>query len=110
MIPIDAAFKDHKAIADLFKRSMTVLHISENQLARASGLSPRSLQAVLSGEHDYKLSTFLAVAEVVGLELALVPRAACASLQSHAFVPTEPVVLTRVQAALNEVKTRLVSP
>jgi len=62
---------------------------------------------VLSAAHDCELGAFLAVADRLGLEMYLVPRTACAKVQSMPFEPTEPVVLTRVQAVLNALQARL---
>lgn len=86
---------------------MTVRGVTASHLAERSGLSEQTLKHVLNAEHDCELSAFLAVADSLGLDLFLVPRTACATVQSLPFEPTEPVVLTLVQAALNAVRARL---
>jgi len=91
----------HQAVADLFKKTMKRLHMPQNQLVRDAGLAPRTLQLMLSGEHDFKLSSFFAVADRLGLEMVLVPKEAAAAVQSGQTQATEPVVMTQVQAALN---------
>ena len=99
---------NHQAIADLFKQTMKRQHVPQNQLVRESGLAPRTLQLMLSGEHDFKLSSFFAVADRLGLEMVLVPKEAAAAVQAGQTEATEPVVMTQVQAALNALKDRTV--
>jgi DNA-binding phage protein len=94
----------HQAIADLFKKTMKQQHLPQNQLVRDAGLASRTLQLMLSGEHDFKLSSFFAVADRLGLEMVLVPKEAATAVQAGQTEATEPVVLTKVQAALNALK------
>jgi lambda repressor-like predicted transcriptional regulator len=96
-----------QALAEVVQRSMTVRGVTASHLAERSGLSEQTLKHVLNAEHDCELSSFLAVADSLGLDLFLVPRTACATVHSLPFEPTEPVVLTRVQAALSAVRARL---
>lgn len=46
------------------------------QLAADAGVTYRTLNHVLSGEQDFKVSTLMAVADRLGLELMLVPKEA----------------------------------
>lgn len=46
------------------------------QLAADAGVTHRTLSHVMSGEQDYKVSTLLALADRLGLELLLVPKEA----------------------------------
>lgn len=68
------------------------------KLAADAGITYRTLSHVLSGEQDYRVSTLLAVADRLGLELVLAPNEAV-----RAMTPAnvEPEVKSRVQAALD---------
>jgi len=96
----------HQAVADLFKKTMKRQRLPQNQLVRDAGLAPRTLQLMLSGEHDFKLSSFFAVADRLGLEMVLVPKEAAAAVQAGQTEATEPAVMTQVQAALNALTHR----
>lgn len=72
--------------------------ISQQDLREAAGLSRQTMSRVLSGTEDFKLSTLLAVADRLGLELELVPRGMGSKLGER---PTEPKVTTRVSRALS---------
>lgn len=98
--------KTHQAIANLFKQTMKRLRMPKNQLVRDAGLAPRTLQLMLSGEHDFKMSSFFAVADRLGLEMVLVPKEVAPAVQAGQTATTEPVVLTQVQAALNQLEER----
>lgn len=52
------------------------------QLAADAGVTYRTLSHVLSGEQDFKVSTLMAVADRLGLELVLVPKEARAMFSS----------------------------
>lgn len=52
------------------------------QLAADAGVTYRTLSHVLSGEQDFKVSTLMAVADRLGLELVLVPKEARAMFPS----------------------------
>jgi transcriptional regulator with XRE-family HTH domain len=68
------------------------------QLAKEAGITYRTLQHVFSGTQDYKVTTLMAVADRLGLELVLVPKEAARGLvQDHLAQEVQ----TRVQAALD---------
>lgn len=86
----------------LEQRSRT-LKYGKLQLARDSGVTYRTLSHVLGGAQDFKVSTLLAVADRLGLELMLVPKEA-----RQAFVhdtAQKSAVPTKVQAALDRLKS-----
>lgn len=62
----------------------------------AAGLSRQTFANVMGGESDFKLSTLLAVADRLGLELLLLPKGASRGLATD---PAAPVVETLVDAA-----------
>lgn len=74
------------------------------ELAKLAGVTFRTLQHVLTGSQDYKVSTLLAVADRLGLELVLVPREAARGLVPEAADVQE--VPTRVQASLARLKNK----
>jgi transcriptional regulator with XRE-family HTH domain len=67
------------------------------KLAADAGITPKTLGHVLSGEQDFKVSTLLAVADRLGLEVMLVPKGARGGVSEDQQAPR---ILTRVQAAL----------
>ncbi len=71
------------------------------ELKSQAGISQRTLTNVLSGTEDYKVSTLMAVADRLGLELVLVPKAAAVAVE--AGKTTAPLVKSRVAAALERV-------
>lgn len=48
--------------------------ISDVELASKTGLTRQSVSRALSGEHNFNVTTLLAIAEANGQELVLVPR------------------------------------
>ena len=73
-------------VATTLRRQLKSLHLTQAGLRSAAGLSARTLTLLLSGGHDFKLSTLLAVADRLGLEMVLVPKGAAAGLGQ----PAEP--------------------
>jgi transcriptional regulator with XRE-family HTH domain len=70
--------------------------LRQADLREAAGVSRQTLANVLSGSEDYKLSTLLALADKLGLELLLLPKGAVRGLQAS---PTAPVVASVVDRA-----------
>lgn len=98
---------NHQDIAELFKKTMKNRGVRQNQLATDSGLTIRTLQLMMTGEHDFKLSSLFAVADRLGLEMVLVPKEAATAVQAGQSAPTAPLVTTQVQAALNALNARV---
>ncbi|HEY0297223.1 MAG TPA: XRE family transcriptional regulator [Bordetella sp.] len=74
--------------------------IAHQALQKLTGLSALGLRRVLSGEHDFKVSTLLSVADRLGLEVVLVPKKAAQALQAE----QAPAMQTGVDAALERLK------
>ncbi len=75
----------------------------QSDLKSRAGISQRTLTNVLSGSEDFKVSTLLSLADRLGLELALVPKAAAAAVEAG---PTAaPRVKSRVSAALERIES-----
>ena len=88
-------------IAEILANALRRTSHGKLKLADDAGISYRTLQHVLSGTQDYKVSTLMAVADRLGLELVLVPRDAARGM---APASPEPEVRSRVQAALDRLK------
>ena len=76
--------------------------IKQSELKTQAGISQRTLTNVLSGIEDYKVSTLLALADRLDLELVLVPRAAAAAVEAGST--SAPRIKSRVAAALERVR------
>ena len=77
--------------------------MTQAELRSQAGIAQRTLTNVLSGNEDYKVSTLLALADKLGLELFLVPKGAGLAVDSG---PTgKPLVRSRVSAALDRVRS-----
>lgn len=92
------------SIARLFRSQISRLKLSQQQLGKDAGISRRTLTNVLSGSSDYKVTTLLAVADRLGLDVVVVPKDAARGLTEAAFSPSEPKVNTAVQTALDSLK------
>ncbi|APW38314.1 hypothetical protein RD110_14865 [Rhodoferax koreense] len=83
-----------KSIADIangLRSQLKATGMTQAALRAAAGLSARTLTLLLSGSHDFKLSTLLAVADRLGLEMVLVPKGAAAGLPQAGAAPASTV-------------------
>ena len=87
------------------RQALVSSELTQAGLKERAGISQRTLTNVLSGEQDFKLSTLLAVADRLGLEMLLVPNGAAAAFGGSSEV-TEPAVKSRVQVAMERVEGR----
>lgn len=95
-----------KSIADVsnvLRERQKALRLSQEDLRASAGLSRQTMTHVLRGDQDFKLSTLLAVADRLGLQMVLVPRDAAAAVLG---VSTEPVVATAVEEALARLRNK----
>jgi transcriptional regulator with XRE-family HTH domain len=74
--------------------------LKQQELREAAGLSRQTMANVLKGTEDYKLSTLLAVADRLGLELLLLPKAAARGLQTTSSGPVVETVVDRARKRL----------
>ena len=87
-------------------RSQTATRgLTQDVLRQRAGVSRRTLTHVLSGQQDYKVTTLLAVADKLGLELVLVPREAAVGLGHDDTAAAAP--MSAIQRAQAEVAARL---
>lgn len=84
-------------IARLFRSRLKEQGQTQAELREAAGVAQRTLTNVLSGEHDFKVSTLLALADRLGLELMLVPKGVAVAVQAGAVA--KPKVPTRIDQA-----------
>lgn len=94
--------KSFQEISNLLHEREARREYGKLKLASDSGITYRTLNHVLTGAQDYKVSTLLAVADRLGLELKLVPKEASSlfadSLSEPARAPT------RVSGALRRLR------
>lgn len=66
--------------ATTLRDRMAAIGTTQLALSQAAGLTRRTLAQVLSGRHDFKLTTLLALLDKLGLEVMIVPKGAAAGL------------------------------
>lgn len=84
-------------IANILRARLQQQGHTQAQLRESAGISQRTLTNVFSGEQDFKVSTLLALADRLGLELLLVPKGAAAAVEAGAVA--KPKVPTRIEMA-----------
>ena len=85
-------------ISDVLRGQARQIGVTSKVLAEQTGTSTQTLWKVMKGSHDFKVSTLLALADRLDLELVLLQKAAAPGLASD--VTGAPAVKTRVQATL----------
>jgi len=95
-------------LAELLRRRLQTLDLTQSQLSEQAGISRRTLSSILSGTADYRVTTLMAILDRLGLELALLPKEAAPGLAGVASgIAAAPAVKTRVQAANEALRARL---
>ncbi|CAM3994612.1 helix-turn-helix domain-containing protein [Bordetella muralis] len=84
-------------IADILRGRLQQQGQTQAQLRQSAGIAQRTLTNVLSGEQDFKVSTLLALADRLGLEMLLVPKGAAAAVDAGDAV--KPKIPTRIEVA-----------
>lgn len=90
-------------IASALRSSLKRRSLTQEVVRRETGISKQTLTNVLSGSHDYKVTTLLAVCDQLGLDLVLVPKELGGIVDDK---PREPVVKSVVDAALDLIAAR----
>ncbi|WP_343629278.1 helix-turn-helix domain-containing protein [Roseateles sp.] len=89
-------------IATLLRAAAQRNGITQARLADAAGISRRTLTHVFSGEEDFRISTLMALADRLGLELLLVPKGAAPAMAAgEALGPPVRSVVTEALEALH---------
>ena len=92
-------------LSKLLRAALLRAKLTQAELKARAGISQRTLTNVLSGQEDFKVSTLMALADRLGLELLLVPKGAARAVETSEV--TEPVVKSVVSAALDRVRDNL---
>lgn len=95
-------------LADLLRSQLKAQGMSQRALCARAGLARRTLENMLSGRVDYKVSTLISVLDRLGMELVVVPKEAAPGLADP--VPqaqAQAAVKTRLQAAREALQARL---
>ena len=95
-------------LAELLRSRLKAQGISQRVLCARAGLARRTVENMLSGRVDYKVTTLISVLDRLGLELVVVPKEAAPGLDG--LVPqaqAQPAVKTRLQAARETLQARL---
>ena len=95
-------------LAELLRSRLKAQGLSQRVLCARAGLARRTLENMLSGRVDYKVTTLIAVLDRLGLELVVVPKEAAPGLADLApHTQAQSAVKTRLQAAREALQTRL---
>lgn len=78
------------------------LMLDYQALAERTGLTPLSVRNVLQGRTAPRITTLMAIADQLGLEVLLLPKVAAAGLQSHSVQEPAPPALSRVDRIVAE--------
>ncbi len=92
-------------IGTILRQQVKRQNLTQEVLRTNVGISRQTLTNVLSGNSDFKVTTLLAIADRLGLEVILLPKAAARGLADE-LAPRPPVVKTTVQAALERLHER----
>lgn len=92
--------KTLREISSTLRSTLKARRQTQAQLREAAGITQRTLTNVLSGEQDFKVTTLLAVADRLGLELLLVPKAAVRGLAASQESAPVMTLVQQGQAAI----------
>jgi transcriptional regulator with XRE-family HTH domain len=94
-------------IAEILRSRAKKIRVTQHALGQSAGVSRRTLGHVFSGEHDFKVTTLMAVADRLGFELILMPKGAAQAVSGvDGFETRESVVKTRVQVLRERLNTQ----
>lgn len=78
------------------------LKLDYQALAERTGLTPLSVRNILQGRTAPRITTLMAIADQLGLEVLLLPKVVAAGLQSHSVQEPAPPALSRVDRIVAE--------
>lgn len=78
------------------------LKLDYQSLAERTGLTPLSVRNVLQGRTAPRITTLMAIADQLGLEVLLLPKVVAAGLQAHSAQEPAPPALSRVDRIVAE--------
>ncbi|HWW07419.1 helix-turn-helix transcriptional regulator [Collimonas sp.] len=85
-------------LAATLRQAKDRLALSVVAMSRNSGLTAVTIRGVLAGKNDPRLSTLMTIADQLGLEVVLLPKAVASSIAAKS--PAEEEVQSLVAAAL----------
>ncbi len=80
--------------------------LTQEALRKSAGISRQTLTNIFSGNADFKVSTLIAVADRLGLDVVLLPKAISHAMEDD-WKPRRPLVKSVVDAALDQVKKNI---
>jgi len=89
-------------VAALLEDERHRLMLDYQALAERTGLTPLSVRNVLQGRTAPRITTLMAIADQLGLEVLLLPKVVAAGLQSHTAQEPAPPALSRVDRIVAE--------
>jgi len=78
------------------------LMLDYQALAERTGLTPLSVRNVLQGRSAPRITTLMALADPLGLEVLLLPKVVATGLQAHSVEEPAPPALSRVDRIVAE--------
>lgn len=78
------------------------LMLDYQALAERTGLTPLSVRNVLQGRSAPRITTLMALADPLGLEVLLLPKVVASGLQAHTAEEPPPPALSRVDRIVAE--------
>ena len=93
-------------IATILRQQVKQHKSTQEALRKNVGISRQTLTNVLSGNSDFKVTTLLAIADRLGLDVIILPKTAARGLEDE-LTPRPPIVKTTVQAALDRLQERI---
>lgn len=91
------------SISQTLRKQLQALKLTQETVRQDTGITRRTLTNVLSGKQDYKLTTLLAIADRLGLDVVLLPKEAARGIN---LTPTPPKVTSTVQATLERLRAK----
>jgi len=95
---------DLRQIASTLRWQLKRKGMTQESLRQQAGVARQTLTNVLSGEEDYKVTTLLTLADRLGLDVVLVPKAVAPALAAQ---DSPPRIKSAVEAALERLQQRI---
>jgi transcriptional regulator with XRE-family HTH domain len=89
-------------IATRLEEERQRLSLDYQTLAERTGLTPLSVRGVLQGRTAPRITTLMAIADQLGLEVLLLPKVVASGLQAHTVEEPMPPALSRVDRIVAE--------
>lgn len=89
-------------IATRLEDERQALRLDYQALAEKTGLTPLSVRNVLQGRTAPRITTLMAIADQLGLEVLLLPKVVASGLQAHSVQEPAPPALSRVDRIVAE--------